>query len=51
MQLPPALAAAVDAKLLPLECVPLALDSHDLRKVLGRGSVSLLPSGASHTPN
>jgi len=49
--LPTALAAAIDAKLLPLERVPLALNAHDRRKVLGMGSVSLLPSGPFHMPN
>jgi hypothetical protein len=42
LQLPPALAAAVDAKFLSLERVPLAPNAHDRRKVLGLGSVSLL---------
>ena len=49
MQLLTALTAAVDAKLLSLERVPLALNAHDRRKVPGLGSVSLLPSTGSTT--
>jgi hypothetical protein len=44
-----ALTAAVDAKLSSVERVPLALNAHDRRNVLGLGSVLLLPSTTSVT--